>query len=85
MPHKSSSLPLNMFYSTVVAETSRVTKTNNNADSFYSLVKPLILKAIKYGAHNDKLSNALKTFLNKHQSYFKYKVKDVQERFSLIS
>ena len=65
MPHKSSNLPLNMFYSTVVAETSRVTKTNNNADSFYSLVKPLIF--------------------NKHQSYFKYKVKDVQERFSLIS
>ena len=52
-----------MFYSTVVAETSRVTKTNNNADSFYSLVKPLIFKAVKYGAHNDKLSNALKPFL----------------------
>ena len=69
-----------MFYSALVAETLRITKTNINADFLF--VKPFIFRTIKQGGHNYELSNALKSFFKKYQCYFKDK--DAQESFSLI-
>ena len=58
-PCKSSNLPSNIFYSGIRAETLPNAKANNNINSFYSSVKPLIHKIVKQGAQNDKLSNVL--------------------------
>ena len=61
-PYKSSHLPSSMFY-----EPLRIVKPNNNANLFYSSVKPLIFGMIKQGAHSDKLSNVSKKLFKRQQ------------------
>ena len=66
-PYKSSHLPSSMFYSAIGAEPLRIVKPNNNANLFYSSVKPLIFGMIKQGAHSDKLSNVSKKLFKRQQ------------------
>ena len=84
MPYKSSNLPSNMSCAAKGTETSCIAKANNNVDFFYSFVKPLIFSMIKQDTHNDKLPNASKTFLSRHQIYFKHKAQDLQDLLSSI-
>ena len=84
MPYKSSNLPSNIFYSSIGAETLRIARASNNTASFFSSVKPLISRMLKQGANASKLSNVLRKFFNKHQTYFKDKAKDSHDFISLM-
>ena len=70
MPYKSSNIPSNIFYSAIGAETLRIAKANNSANTFYDSVTPLISRMMKQGAQKQRLCKVLGKFYNKHQLYF---------------
>lgn len=74
-----------MSYPAIEEEPLRVVKLNNNANLFYSSVKPLMFGMIKQGAHSDKLLNIFKNYLlTDIRFYFQRKARDALEHLSLI-
>ena len=84
MPYKSSNIPSNIFYSSICAETLRITRASNNSNSFSSSIKALVTRMLKQGAYKEKFSNTLFKFFNKHQNDFQYVAKTAQELLTLI-
>ena len=74
-----------MSYPAIEEEPLRVVKLNNNANLFYSSVKPLMFGMIKQGAHSDKLLNIFKNYLlTDIRFYFQCKARDTLEHLSLM-
>ena len=84
MPYKSSNLPSNIFYSAIGAETLRIAKASNNADSFFSAVQPLLTRMMKQGANRHRLSHVVCKFYNRHNLYFKSITGNLQELISVL-
>ena len=66
MPHKSSNLPSNIFYSAIGAEVLRIARASNNGVAFFGSVKPLLSRMLKQGADNHRLLNVICKFYNRH-------------------
>ena len=84
MPYKSSNLPSNIFYSAIGAETLRIARASNSTDSFYSAVKPLVIRMHKQGARSDRLLKVFKKFFYRHENDFKDIVGNPQELLALL-
>ena len=44
MPDKSSNVPSSIVYSAIGAESLKISGANNNAESFFTTIKPLIAR-----------------------------------------
>ena len=84
MPYKSSNLPTSIFYSAIGAETLRIARASNNADSFFSAVQPLLTRMMKQGANRHRLSHVVCKFYNRHNLYFKSIIGNLQELISVL-
>ena len=84
MPHKSSNIPSNMFYSSVGAETLRIARAINSANPFFNSVKPLQSRMLNKGAEKQILFNVLCKFYNRHQVHFNNIAIKSPELLSLI-
>ena len=75
MPYRSSNIPLNMFYSSIGAETLIIATASNKPDCFSLSIKPLVIRMLKQGACKEKLNNVLCKFFNKRQNDFQQALK----------
>ena len=62
-PYASINMPTNMFYSSISAEVLRIGRISSNFDNFISSVEPVIVRALKQGAHVKGLEKSLKKFI----------------------
>ena len=67
LPYVSSNMPTNMFYFSISAEVLRIGRICSNFDNFISSVEPVIVRALKQGAHVKGLEKSLKKVYGRHE------------------
>ena len=70
MPDKSSNVPSSIVYSAIGAESLRIARANNNPESFFTVIKPLIAHMNRQGVSIGEINSFILNFLNKYQVDF---------------
>ena len=85
MPDKSSSVPSSIVYCAIGAESMRITRASNNAESFSTAIKPLIARMSRQRVSIGKINSSVLKIFNKHNSDFNNVCQSKQELLNLIS
>ena len=70
MPDKSSNIPSSIVYSAIGAESLRIDRASNNAESFSTASKPFIARMSRQGVSIGKINSFILKSFNKHQKDF---------------
>ena len=70
MPDKSSNIPSSIVYSAIGAESLRIDRASNNAESFSTASKPFIARMSRQAVSIGKINSFILKFFDKHQVDF---------------
>ena len=70
MPDKSSNIPSSIVYSAIGAESLRIDRASNNAESFSTASKPFIARMSRQGVSIGKINSFILKLFDKHQVDF---------------
>ena len=67
---QTSNVPSSTVYSAIGAESLRIARANNNPESFFTVIKPLIAHMNRQGVSIGEINSFILNFFNKHQVDF---------------
>ena len=70
MPDKSSNIPSSIVYAAIGAESLRIDRASNNAESFSTASKPFIARMSRQGVSIGKINSFILKLFDKHQVDF---------------
>ncbi len=84
MPHKSSNLPSNIFYSCIGAEILRIVRATNSIIKFKSSTSKIIKRMFDQGAKDDKVKSIIRKFFGRHVDSFSHLYNNINDLIESI-